>query len=130
MPDSALNAESFFPSITASDLHKSIKFYTEGLGFEIVDKSEVDGELHFVMLKAGGAQVGIGQDDFKKGRDRQKGVGLRCWLSTGQDIPAIAARVKAAGFSLDAEPHNLAWGPLAFEVSDPDGFKITVVSPR
>ena len=130
MPDAALNAESIFSSITATDLTRSIAFYTEGLGFEIVDKSEADGVLHFVMMKGGAAQIGVGQDDFAKGRDRKKGVGLRTWITTSQDIPALAARVKAAGFALDAEPHNLPWGPLAFEVTDPDGFKITVVSPR
>jgi len=123
---SALNAKSMFPSLTASDLTKSLHFYVDGLGFEIADRSEVDGVLRFAMLKAGNTMLGIGQDDFAKGRDRTKGVGLRFWLNTEQDLVALADRAKAAGLKLDADPAPLPWGPMAFALVDPDGFLITI----
>ena len=123
---SALNAKSMFPSLTASDLTKSLHFYVDGLGFEIADRSEVDGVLRFAMLKAGNTMLGIGQDDFAKGRDRTKGVGVRFWLNTEQDLVALADRAKAAGLTLDADPAPLPWGPMAFALVDPDGFLITV----
>jgi catechol 2,3-dioxygenase-like lactoylglutathione lyase family enzyme len=123
---SALNAKSMFPSLTASDLTRSLHFYVDGLGFEIVDRSVVDGVLHFVMLKAGTAMLGIGQDDFAKGRDRTKGVGARFWIQTEQDLVALADRAKAAGLTLDADPAPLPWGPMAFALVDPDGFLLTV----
>jgi uncharacterized glyoxalase superfamily protein PhnB len=126
----ALAAESLSPGITATDLQRSLRFYTEGLGFEITDRHEVDGVLRFASLKAGNANLGIGQDDFAKGRDRVKGVGLRLWISTNQDIAALAARAKAAGLMLDNEPAALPWGPMAFAVTDPDGFKITVANDK
>ena len=123
---SALNAKSMFPSLTASDLSRSLHFYVDGLGFEIADRSETDGVLRFAMLKAGNTMLGIGQDDFAKGRDRSKGVGVRFWLQTEQDLVALADRAKAAGLKLDADPAPLPWGPMAFALVDPDGFLITI----
>ena len=128
MASNALSATASFPAITASDITKSLHFYVDGLGFEIVDKNEVDGVLRFAMLKAGNVMVGIGQDDFAKGRDRVKGVGVRYWFRTDQDIVALANRAKAAGLTLDADPAPLAWGPMAFALVDPDGFLLTISS--
>jgi len=44
-----------------------------------------------------------------------------------QDITAIAARVRATGWPLDREPSETPWGDWAFMLTDPDGFKITVI---
>ena len=128
MSGPALNAEGLSPNFTASDMQRSLRFYTEGLGFEIVNKHEEKGVLLYVMMKAGQAQLGLGQDDFAKGRDRTKGVGLRIWITTKQDITALAARAKAAGIKLDDEPKALPWGPMAFAVTDPDGFMLTIAN--
>lgn len=129
MPAPVLSVQEFNVSLTCSDVQKSIRFYTEGLGFEIVHKMESDGKIQFVMLKAGTAMVGLGQDDFAKGKDRYKGIGLRVWLNTAQDIAALAGRATAAGLKLDEGPKALPWGPMAFAVTDPDGFKLTVANP-
>jgi len=125
-----LQATGLAPSFTADDLERSLRFYTNGLGFEIVDRNEMEGELVFCMLRAGSAQLGIGQDDWAKGRDRAKGVGMRIFITTEQDIEALAARARAAGIALDEDPAPLPWGPMAFAVTDPDGFKLTIANPR
>lgn len=126
---SALNAQNAYPSLTCSDLTASIAFY-EGLGFEIVHRHEEKGVLTFVQMKGGDAQVGIGQDDFAKGRDRAKGIGSRFWITTAQDVTALAEGAKKAGIALDQGPAPLPWGPMSFAVTDPDGFKWTVVAPQ
>lgn len=123
-----LNAKSSFPSLTATDLTRSLHFYVDGLGFEIVERNEVEGVLRFAMLKSGNVTLGIGQDDFAKGKNRVKGVGARFWIQTGADLTALAARAKAAGITLDADPAPLPWGPMAFALTDPDGFLLTIVS--
>ena len=112
-----------------NDLTKSLHFYVDGLGFEIVDKNESDGVLRFAMLKAGNVMLGIGQDDFTKGRDRTKGVGIRFWIQSTQDLVALANRAKAAGITLDADPAPLPWGPMAFAMVDADGYMLTISSP-
>ena len=124
-----LHADSLMPNITATDIDKSIHFYTHGLGFQVATRSERDGVLTYVVLRAGNAQLGLGRDDFAKGRNRSKGVGLRIWLSTTQDITALAAHAASAGITIDEGPAPLPWGPMAFAVTDPDGFKLTISAP-
>ncbi|MBK6486156.1 MAG: VOC family protein [Gemmatimonadetes bacterium] len=115
--------------LTASDLQRSLTFYVDGLGFTLGEQHVVDGTLRFAMLKAGQGELGIGQDDFAKGKDRVKGVGMRLWITTAQDLNALANQVKQAGFALDSEVEPLPWGPLGFAVTDPDGFMLTISNP-
>ncbi|HEY7899245.1 MAG TPA: VOC family protein [Gemmatimonadaceae bacterium] len=128
MSGTPINVHDFNIALTCSDLQASIHFYTAGLGFEIVRTVEREGTIQFVMLKAGSAMIGLGQDDFAKGKDRQKGIGLRVWLNTTQDIASLADRATAAGLVLDEGPKPLPWGPMAFALTDPDGFKLTVAN--
>lgn len=118
------------PGLTVNDMAASLRFYTEALGFEIVSRDEADGVLRFAMLKAGDGYLGLGQDDFAKGRDRAKGVGLRFWIETEQDLQALADQIKAAGYALDSDVQKLPWGPQGFAVTDPDGFKFTISEPQ
>jgi catechol 2,3-dioxygenase-like lactoylglutathione lyase family enzyme len=114
-------------SLTANDLQRSLQFY-EGLGFIIDQRYETDGKLQGVMLKAGNASLGVSQDDFAKGRDRVKGVGMSFYVETDQDIAALAARAKQAGVKLERDAAPLPWGPMGFAATDPDGFKITILN--
>jgi uncharacterized glyoxalase superfamily protein PhnB len=109
------------------DLQKSISFY-QALGFAIDEKWEENGTLLGVMMRAGKSQIGLNQDDWKKGRDRKKGVGMRLFMSTTQNVDDIAARAKGAGIRLVSEPHDTEWKSRAFEVTDPSGFLLTIAS--
>ena len=122
-----LQAKTISPSLTVNDLQQSIRFF-EGLGFVVEDRWEEQGKLLGVMLRAGDARIGLSQDDWKKGRDRQKGVGMRLFIGTKQNIDQIASRAKTAGVKLDSEPHDTEWKTRAFEVTEPSGFKITISS--
>lgn len=130
MATTTLKARSLAPSLTASDLERSIRFYTEGLGFAVSEEMKEDGEVKGVMLEAGGAHLGLSQDDFAKGRERVKGVGMRLYFETNQDVKALAGQAKAAGIRLDDGPALLPWGPMGFTVTDPDGFKVTIANPE
>jgi uncharacterized glyoxalase superfamily protein PhnB len=123
----ALNAKTILPGLTVDDLARSITFY-EALGFGIAERWEQDGALMSVMIQAGDLQIGLNQDDWKKGRARAKGVGTRLNIETAQNLDEIAARVKAAGFALDVEPFDTQWKTRQFELTDPSGFKLTVSS--
>jgi uncharacterized glyoxalase superfamily protein PhnB len=125
--ETALQVEELSPSFTVNDLKKSITFF-EALGFTVDDRWEDGGVLLGATLRAGEAEIGLSQDDWKKGRDRQKGVGMRLYLTTTQDIDQLAERVKKAGISLDSEAHDTDWGSRAFDVTDPSGFKLTISS--
>ena len=116
------------PTLTVDDLQKSIAFY-EALGFAIEERWEDKGTLLGVMLRAGRTQIGLNQDDWKKGRDRKKGVGVRLSISTTPGhVDEIAKRARNAGIALTSEPHDTEWQSRAFEVSDPSGFLLTIYS--
>ena len=119
--------KSLLPGYTVDDLDKSIAFY-EALGFTLGQKWEDNGKLLGAMMQAGELQLGLNQDDWKKGRDREKGVGTRLNIETTDNIDAIASRVKAAGYTIDVEPFDTPWKTRQFELTDPSGFKITVSS--
>ena len=122
-----LTAKSILPGYTVDDINKSIAFY-EALGFTVAQRWEDNGTLLGAMLQAGTLQIGLNQDDWKKGRDRQKGLGTRLNIETTQSIDEIAARAKAAGLTLDVDPFDTPWKTRQFELTDPSGFKLTVSS--
>src|SRR5687767_12676051 len=111
---STLQAKTMSAGLTVDDLQQSIRFF-EGLGFAVENRWEDQGKLIGVMLRAGDASVYLNQDDWKKGRDRQKGVGLRLFIATKQDVDQIASRARAAGVKLDSEPRDTEWKTRAFE---------------
>jgi uncharacterized glyoxalase superfamily protein PhnB len=118
------------PGFTASDLARSMAFYRDVLGFVIGDEWRENGDLTGCEIHAGAVTFMLNQDDFAKGRDRQKGVGSRIWCHTAQDLDRLAAEIKARGGVLDQEPQDMPWGDRVFMLSDPDGFKFTFVQSR
>ena len=116
------------PGFTVSDLHKSMAFYVDALGFSVDQRWENEGELRGVMLRAGRCRIGLSQDDFAKGRDRAKGLGMSIWLTTVQDLEEVVARIKKNGIVLEQELEEMPWGGRAFGLVDPDGFKLTITS--
>ena len=125
-----LRLRSIEPILTVTDIERSVRFYTEVLGFVVDEKfNSESGTLQGVMLKAGVCRLGLSQDDWAKGRDRQRGVGVRVWCTTAQDIDAFARRVKADGYKLTQEPADQPWGGRSFALDDPDGFHLTIYRP-
>ena len=122
--ETALQITATVPSLTCNDINKSIQFY-EALGFAVEERWEEEGKLRGAMLRAGNARLGLDQDDWKKGRERVKGVGMRLWYATTQDIDNLARRAKSNGVKLTREPYT-EWGMHGFDVTDPDGFLISI----
>jgi len=129
MNTTTLQVRSLTPTLTVNDLKRSVQFYRDGLGFSVSEEHKEEGVLRGVMIQAGGATLGLSQDDFAKGRDRVKGVGMRLYLETDQDIEALARQAKASGIVLDDGPGPLPWGPVGITVTDPDGFRLTISKP-
>jgi uncharacterized glyoxalase superfamily protein PhnB len=124
----AAQINAILPTLTVDDLQKSIHFY-EALGFAIDERWEEDGKLLGVMLRAGTTQIGLNQDDWKKGHDRKKGIGVRLSLSTTRgNVDELATRARNAGITLRSEPHDTEWKSRAFEVTDPSGYLLTIFS--
>ena len=125
-----LSLSSLTPTFTVNDLQKSIEWYCDGLGFSVSERWEHGGKLHGVMIKAGNCTFGLSQDDFAKGRDREKGLGFRVYADTAQSVDALAERIRAYGGKIISEPTDMPWAARSFAVEDPDGFKISFSQPR
>jgi lactoylglutathione lyase len=113
------------PTVTVDDIDRSMRFYVDGLGFTVKERDENEGKLIGAMLVAGSVELGIGQDDWAKGRDRKKGVGFRLYAETTQDLEAIASRARKQGIQIDG-PKDSSWGARIVTFTDPDGFTLTI----
>ena len=127
-PAKGLKMTSASPAFTADDLERSLGWYRDVVGFVVEERWEQEGKLTGVSLRAGNVSFMIGQDDWKKGRDRKKGEGFRLYCTTTQDVDALAKKIKAHGAALDYEPRDEPWGTRDFALTDPDGFKITIAA--
>lgn len=114
------------PGFTVNDLEKSLAWYRDVVGFVVEERWEHEGKLTGVSLRAGNVIFMIGQDDWKKGRDRKKGEGSRLYCTTTQDVDVLAKGIVARGGTLEQEPRDQPWGTRDFALTDPDGFKITI----
>lgn len=121
-----LRLRAVMPMITASDLQASLAWYRDVLGFTLAEEYKNEGQVVGVQLMAGAVQLLLTQDDFAKGRDRKKGVGLRLFCTTAQDVDQLAAGIKERGGQLAQEPKDQPWGIRDFSVVDPDGFNISI----
>ena len=124
----SLRLRSASPSFTVNDIEASLAFYRDVLRFTVNERWEEEGRLRGVELVAGTVSLWLSQDDWKKGRDRVKGQGVRIYCTTVQDIDALAEGIKARGGTLAEEPKDQPWGGRDFAVTDPDGFTITIAS--
>ena len=123
-----LRLKSISPGITVNDLEASLKWYCNVVGFHVAEKFEHEGVVRGAALIAGVAQLMLSQDDGAKGEDRVKGQAIRLYLTTSQDVDAVADFIKSRGGTLASEPDDMPWGARAFDLLDPDGFQLTITS--
>ena len=127
MPES-LRLRRLTVGLTVNDLQRRLAWYRDVIGFVVTDEWRVEGTLRGVEMRAGSVEIFLGQDDWKKARDRVKGEGFRIYGRTVQDIDRLAALIKSKGGVLSHEPQTQSWGERDFSMVDPDGFRITFSS--
>jgi lactoylglutathione lyase len=110
------------------DIHASLAWYRNVLGFTLDQKHEREGVLRAASLKAGNVRILLGQDDGAKGLDRAKGEGFSLMITTAQDVDELARGVEERGGILDTQPTMTPWGGRMFRIADPDGFKLVIAS--
>ena len=120
--------QSLAAGLTVNDAAASTKWYCDVLGFVVKERWEEDGHFLGASVVQGGVTFNINQDDWKLGRDRQKGQGVRFFVTTADDIDSYARSITSRGGTLGHEPKD-EWGFRAFSVTDPDGYKLTFMRP-
>ena len=124
-----LRLKSVSPSLTVDDLEASLEWYCDRVGFHLEEKHGHEGEVGGATLLAGEQRFMIWQDDWAKGRDRDKGEGFRLFLEASQPVDEVAAAIRKRGGTLESEPADMPWGGRAFDLIDPNGFKLTILEP-
>jgi len=130
LQDHTLQGSALNVALTVNDIDRSLRWYTDVLGFTIDQRHEREGTMVAVSLKAGTVRMLLGRDDGKKGWDRVKGQGMSIQITTPQNIDELAQRIKNAGATLATEPETAPWGARLFRLKDPDGFLLVISSER
>jgi uncharacterized glyoxalase superfamily protein PhnB len=117
-------------SLTATDLPASIAWYRDVIGFTVDQEYVREGTLRAAALRAGDVRILLNQDDGARGWDRVKGEGFSLSFTTPDSIDDIANRIRARGGKLDTEPADMPWGVRMFRLRDPDGYRLSISSPR
>lgn len=113
------------PGFTVADIQRSVAWYRDVLGFVVNERWESNGRLEAVEMRSGSVSFFLGQDDWRRGRTRVKGQGVRIYCSTLRDVDAFAQHVRSKGSPLTQSP-TTEMGMRSFSVDDPDGYQITI----
>lgn len=115
------------------DLDRSIDFYTNKLGLELVRKVPIGDE-------ATNAFIGVPGDpeprlELTLNHDRETpyelGEGYSHVAFAVEDLDALAERLeRAGGVEFESKPHAISTGTRLFFVRDPDGYRIEFVERR
>lgn len=124
-----LRLKAIAPALTVNDCAASLAWYRDVVGFHPKETWEHEGAVVGAELVAGSQTLMLVQDDWAKGKDRTKGVGVRLYLMTTQDVDELAEAIRSRGGRIEKGPMDAEWGARIFQLVDPDGFQITVSAP-
>jgi catechol 2,3-dioxygenase-like lactoylglutathione lyase family enzyme len=112
-----------FPILHVSDVERSVRFYTEGFGFEVAFRWPDDGLLEFAYLKLGQTGIGIGGTGPPPLPDWPAGQPLGsfelCIYADNTD--SAAERLRSLGVKQVTSPREMPWGEKLAFFEDPDG---------
>jgi len=120
-----MNVQQAVPFLRVADIDLSVRFYVDGLGFEMTKKWTPEGRLQWCWLQRGDAAMML-QEFAKDGRHAGRpasalGLGVSiCFIC--EDALAIYRDV--TGRSIEASEPFVSNGMWYFAVKDPDGYVV------
>ena len=120
-----MNVKQAVPFFKVSDMKASIRFYVDGLGCEIGQKWEPDGQLRWCWLKLGEAALMLqqfptsGQDSWTPSGEAGEGVTV---VFICEDALQLYNEFRARG--LEASRPFVSNGMWLTSLTDPDGYKL------
>lgn len=125
------NVQQVVPHLGVADMQASLRFYVDGLGFEMTNRWIDEGELRWCWLQLGGAALMLqqfrteGRDSWVPEGKAGEGVSLNFVC---RDALAIHRDVTARGIAAVKQPFvgNQMW---VASFADPDGYRIFFESP-
>lgn len=119
------NVRQAVPFFNVTDMEQSLRFYVDGLGFEMKLKWETEGKLRWCWLELGKAALML-QEFYQDGHqsnvpDDKLGVGVSvCFIC--EDALAIYHELRSRG--IEATRPFVGNGMWVTSVSDPDGYRL------
>ena len=128
----ATNVQQAVPFFGVSNMEASLRFYIDGLGFEMTNKwtPDGDGRVRWCWLQHGNAAIML--QEFRK-------EGLNSWVPEGKvgvgvticfqckDALSIYREVSSRG--IEAKRPFVGNGLWVTSMTDPDGYKLEFASP-
>ena len=124
------NVKQAVPFFLVSDIEASVRYYVEGLSFEMARKWINEGKLRWCSLELGDAAIML-QEFWKEGQhtntpEGKLGQGVTiCFVC--EDALAIYREVTSQG--IEAARPFVGNGMWVTSLSDPDGYRIDFESP-
>lgn len=112
------------------DLDKSIEFYRDKLGLELVRKSPVGSDATNAFFSVPGDPEPRLELTLNHGREEpyDLGNGYSHVAFAVEDLDALATQLEeAGGVDFESKPHAMSSGTRLFFVKDPDGYRIEFV---
>jgi lactoylglutathione lyase len=107
------------PFFRVSNMEESVRFYVDGLGFEMTKKWTPDGKLRWCWLEHGSAALML--QEFDRHPESKVGVGVSICFQC-EDALAIYHEVTSRG--IKASRPFVGNGMWVTSVSDPDGYRL------
>jgi lactoylglutathione lyase len=123
---SSANVRQAVPFFMVTQMDVSLRFYIDGLDFELKNKWEPRGKIEWCWLQLGDAALML-QEYRTKPPAEKLGQGVSvCFMC--DDALTIYKQVTSRGLSTLSEPFvgNNLW---VVELADPDGYKVYFESP-
>jgi lactoylglutathione lyase len=127
---SEANVEQAVPFFMVANIVESIRYYVDGLGFQMKHQWIDEGKLRWCWLQNGGAALML--QEFRKDKDgggapsEKVGVGV-CVCFQCKDALAIYREARSRG--LRAKTPFVGNAMWVTPLQDPDGYKIDFESP-
>jgi len=121
------NVQQCVPLLGVASMEASLRFYVDGLGFEMTNRWIDEGTLRWCWLQLGGAAVMLQEYRPERMPEEKLGVGVSLNF-TCQDALAIYHEVGSRGITTVQKPFvgNHMW---VVHLSDPDGYQVFFESP-
>ncbi|MDH3206697.1 MAG: VOC family protein [Gemmatimonadota bacterium] len=116
-----------WPLLFVRDIGRSIQFYTDALGFEVVGKAEGEDGIFWCRLRRGGACFMMQQLDSGADLATPPAPSVGFYFVC-DDVDEVFAEFARRGLALDA-PAEAYYGMRQLSVPDPDGYGVIFESP-
>jgi lactoylglutathione lyase len=127
--DTRPNVQQAVPFFAVSDIRASVRYYVDGLGFEMTKRWRPEGKLQWCWLECGGAALML-QEIRKQGHgawvpEGKLGEGVSiCFIC--RDALAIYREVTSRGIEASRPfVSNAMWNT---DLTDPDGYRLAFES--